>query len=317
MLRNGHEAPPASLPMQRAVAETRSIVNQEYEIVRNDGFRITVVVSATPIFDDEGRVTGCVSTYTDVTERKAAEIALQNLNETLEQRVAERTAELEQINRELVEFTNVVSHDLRAPLRAITALSEWINEEADAVLPATSKEHLAKMRQRVERMERLLNDLTAYTRAGRVHYRKEQVNTATLVQDIVTLLDTQNGFHASVVAPMPMLVTERVPLETVLRNLIGNAYKHHHSPQMGNVSISANDVGDAYEFVVRDDGPGIAPEHQQRIFGVFQTLRPRDEVEGSGMGLAIAKRLVEGRGGQIQVESHPGEGSTFRFTWPK
>jgi signal transduction histidine kinase len=184
-------------------------------------------------------------------------------------------------------------------------------------MPRRTHDHLLKMRQRIERMEKLLNDLVAYTRAGRVRYREEQVNGVMLVEDVVSLLDAPPGFTISVSEPMPMMVTERVPLETTLRNLVGNAIKHHHHPSRGHVMISARELGEWVEFTVSDNGPGIAPEYQERIFGVFQTLRPRDEVEGSGMGLAIAKRLVEGRGGHIGVHSRLGEGCTFTFTWPK
>ena len=317
MLQNGQDVPASELPLQRAVAERRSIVNQELELVRNDGFRVTVMVSTRPIFDERGEVVGCVGIYVDISERKAAEVALQHMNETLEQRVAERTAELEQINQELVEFTNVVSHDLRAPLRAVTTLSEWVSEEADAILPARVKDYLVKMRLRIDRMENLLNDLTAFTRAGRMHYPREKVDTGVLVKDIIQLLDAPTGFRATVVEPMPIFVTERIPLETVLRNLIGNVLKHHPHPNRGEVTVLTHDLGSWIEFRVRDNGAGIAPESRARIFGIFQTLRPRDEVEGSGMGLAIAKRLVEGRGGYIGVESRLGEGSTFSFTWPK
>lgn len=309
--------PPDELPMQRAIATGKSVVSEELEVVRGDGQRMTVVVSATPTFDDNGCVSGCVGIFTDISKRKAAEQALHQLNLTLEERVAERTAELEQINRELVEFTNVVSHDLRSPLRAITMLADWVSEESASLLPARSKEHLSKMRQRIQRMEKLLNDLVAYTRAGRVHYGKELVDTSVLVRDICQLFDAPPNFRTEVIEPMPCFVTERVPLETVLRNLIGNAFKHHPEPERGRVVISARDLGSQFEFSVVDNGAGIRSEYHERIFGVFQTLRPRDEVEGSGMGLAIAKRLVEGRGGRITVESSPDHGSTFKFTWPK
>lgn len=317
LMENGEEVVGDKLPMERAIEAKQSIINQEIEIVRADGVQMMMVASVRPLFDEAGEVTGCVSTYVDITERKAAELALRDVNETLERRVQERTAELEEINRELVQFTYVVSHDLRSPLRAITTLSEWIDEEAGDVLPHRTKDHLIKMRQRIGRMEKLLNDLVAYTRAGRVRYREEQVNGTLLVEDVVNLLDAPPGFTITVLEPMPVMVTEGVPLETTLRNLVGNAIKHHHQPSRGHVVISARDLGQWVEFTVRDNGPGIAPEYQERIFGVYQTLRPRDEVEGSGMGLAIAKRLVEGRGGHLAVHSRLGEGCIFSFTWPK
>jgi signal transduction histidine kinase len=116
---------------------------------------------------------------------------------------------------------------------------------------------------------------------------------------------------------LPTLVTERVPLETVLRNLLNNAIKHHNSPQAGRIEINAHEQENYVEFRVTDNGPGIDPQYHEQIFGLFQTIKSRDVVEGSGMGLAIVKRTIESRGGMIGVESRLGDGATFRFTWPK
>jgi signal transduction histidine kinase len=137
-----------------------------------------------------------------------------------------------------------------------------------------------------------------------------------LVHEIVEFLNLPPGFAVTFNSPLPTLVTERVPLESVLRNLIQNACKHHDHPESGEVTIFAQELGDAVLFQIADNGPGIAPEYHKRIFQLFQTLRPRDEVEGSGIGLAIVKKTVESRGGTIQIESLPGTGTTFRFTWP-
>ncbi|MEZ4732744.1 MAG: ATP-binding protein [Caldilineaceae bacterium] len=115
---------------------------------------------------------------------------------------------------------------------------------------------------------------------------------------------------------MPTLYVERVPLELVLRNLVSNAIKHHHRND-GHIQIAAQMHDHDVEFIVRDDGPGIDPQHHERIFGMFEKLRSHDEVEGSGMGLAVVRRTVESRGGQVSVESAVGAGATFRFTWPQ
>ena len=125
------------------------------------------------------------------------------------------------------------------------------------------------------------------------------------------------GFALDVQRPLPQLFTERVPLETVLRNLIGNAIKHHDDPEEGWVRISAEDKGDWVEFTVADNGPGIDPQHHERIFQVFQTLKPRDQVEGSGIGLAVVKKTVENQGGEVRLVPHSARGATFWFTWPK
>lgn len=249
-------------------------------------------------------------------EARQAEAQLRQLNETLELRVAERTAELRQSNEDLDRFAYVASHDLKSPLRAIDHLSNWIMQDAAEQLPAASQEHLVKLRGRVKRMERLLDDLLAYSRADRFKYAKQKVDTAVIVADVAQLVTPIEGFTVTAQAPMPVLLTERVPLELVLRNLIDNAIKHHNRAE-GQVWVTARDLGSIIEFSVRDDGPGIDKQFSERIFQMFQTLRPRDQVEGSGMGLAIVKKVVESRGGTLHVESTPGRGATFRFTWPK
>jgi signal transduction histidine kinase len=247
---------------------------------------------------------------------KENEAALRELNSTLEQRVERRTAELQRSNRELDQFAYVASHDLKAPLRAINHLANWIEEDAGHLLPATSHEHLEKLQGRVQRMETLLDDLLAYSRAGRQRHPAETVDTAELVRNVIEAVVPPTGFTVNILGTLPQMRVERAPLESVLRNLIGNAIKHHDAPA-GVIEISARELEDFVEFTVKDDGPGIAPEFHQRIFEMFQTLKPRDLVEGSGVGLAVVKRTVESRGGTVTVESHVGEGAIFRFTWPK
>lgn len=255
--------------------------------------------------------------FKDISENKAAAEQLQHLNATLEQRVHERTAQLERSNRELDQFAYVASHDLKAPLRSIEHLANWITDDAASVLPQTSYVHLTKLRERVQRMERLLDDLLAYSRVGRRDGPAQLVNTALLVKDTIALLAPPPGFRIEITGELPELITPRVPLEVVIRNLIGNALKHHHDPAQGEVYISARELGDFIEFGVDDNGPGIDPQYHERIFGVFQTLQPRDQVEGSGMGLALVKKTVEYRGGTVRIKSASGAGTTFYFTWPK
>lgn len=250
-------------------------------------------------------------------EARTAEAGLKQLNATLEQRVKERTAELERSNRELDQFAYIASHDLRAPLRAIHHLAGWIAEDSGDALGAESREHLAKLQARVKRMDRLLEDLLLFSRVGRERHAPEPVNLAELVRGAVDLLALPPGLRVVIEEPMPTFTAERVPLETIIRNLVENAGKHHHAPQQGRVRINALDRGDVVEVVVSDDGPGIAPQFHDRIFGVFQTLKPRDQVEGSGMGLAIVRKAVEVRGGSVRLTSEDGAGATFSFTWPK
>jgi PAS domain S-box-containing protein len=303
----------------------------EKRLIRADGSPVWVQVTGSLAFDpDSKEPLYFISVVEDISERKAltlenerlfyaaraAERTLRQLNETLEERVAERTAELQRSNRELDRFAYVASHDLKAPLRAIDNLSKWIETDAREVLPPASREHLAKLRGRVQRMERLLDDLLAFSRAGRIQHAPEHVHTTALVRSVFDLLSPPADFRLLLDDNMPELMTQRVPLETVLRNLMGNAIKHHHRPD-GSIHVSAKDLGDMFEFCVVDDGPGIAANFHERIFDLFQTLQPRDQVEGSGMGLAIVKKTVESMGGTICVDSDIGQGAAFRFTWPK
>lgn len=246
----------------------------------------------------------------------ASEARLQQLNATLEQRVAERTTALARSNHELGQFAYVASHDLRSPLRAIDNLATWITEDAAAVLPEPSKVHLDKLRGRIKRMEKLLDDLLAYSRIGRFAYAVEVVDTHTLINDIVNLMDAPSGFVITLDEQTTVLTTLRTPLETVLRNLIDNAIKHHDRA-VGEVHVTVQDLGNFVEFAVTDDGPGIAEQYHIRIFEIFTTLKPRDQVEGSGIGLAIVKKIVESQAGVISVASGSGRGASFRFTWPK
>lgn len=303
----------------------------EMRLLRPDGSSVWVQATGSLAVDlDSGRPLYFISVIEDISERKAltlenerlffaaraAERTLRQLNETLEDRVAERTAELQRSNRELDHFAYVASHDLKAPLRAIEHLSEWIETDVGNLLPAASQEHLAKLRGRVHRMERLLDDLLAFSRAGRVQHAPELVATDDLARSIFDLLAPPPEFRLILDNSLPTMTTQRVPLETVLRNLMGNAIKHHDRPD-GCIEVSAKDIGDWVEFSVGDDGPGIAPGFHERIFELFQTLKPRDQVEGSGMGLAIVKKTVESMGGTTSVDSAVGEGAVFRFTWPK
>ena len=266
--------------------------------------------------DGPGNLRGYVVIVHDVTERRRHEEELQELNASLEERVLARTAELQRSNDDLDRFAYVASHDLKAPLRAIANLAAWIDEDSEGLSPS-AQAHLAKLNGRVRRMEKLLDDLLTYARVGRVRHAPQLVDTQILVQEAVEDLNVPPGFVVEIAGPLPTLYTERVPLATVFRSLIENAYKHHDRPGCGWIRIAAEEGADAVVFAVSDNGPGIEPAYHERIFIMYQTLRPRDEVEGSGSGLPVVKKIVESRGGAVRIESAVGMGSTFFITWPK
>jgi signal transduction histidine kinase len=230
--------------------------------------------------------------------------------------VTQRARELERSNKALDEFAYVASHDLRSPLRGIDNLARWIAKKDGDNLSEQSRKDLDTLRERVARMNGLLEGLLQYSRIGRKQYEVEEINTAEMVRKIADLLHRPEQFKIEIAEEMPILKTQRVPLEQVLRNLIDNAIKHHNRAN-GRVTVSARDDGSLVEFAICDDGPGIPEDFHDRIFRIFETLKARDEVEGSGMGLALVKKTVETHGGTITLDSAVGKGATLRFTWRK
>ncbi|MEB0033046.1 CHASE3 domain-containing protein [Undibacterium sp. RTI2.1] len=225
--------------------------------------------------------------------------------------------ELERSNADLDSFAYVASHDLKAPLRGIRNLVEWIAQDIQSTATEDSLDNLRLLRTRVERLDSLLESLLTYSRVGRKIEDVENVDTGKLVKDINDYLALPEGFNIICSGRMPCLFTPKAPFELVIRNLINNAIKHHDLAE-GQVVISAMEQDECIEFRIEDNGPGIATEFHARIFKMFQTLKPRDQIEGSGMGLAIVKKAVEGFGGSIRVESNPpNRGSIFIFTWPR
>lgn len=229
-----------------------------------------------------------------------------------------RTTELQTSNEELESFAYAASHDLKAPLRGIANLATWIREDLGDEVPGDVASHVELLQGRVRRMENLLEDLLQYARAGRGDVTPEEVDLVSELREMFELVAPTEDFRLELRQPMPTMVTARTPLMQVFQNLVSNGIKHHDSKQ-GVVAISVEDMGDLYRVKVRDDGPGIASDFHTKIFEIFQTLRGRDEVEASGIGLAVVKRIVLSAGGEIHVESDPANrrGTTFVFTWRK
>ncbi len=228
-----------------------------------------------------------------------------------------RARELAKSNAELERFVDVASHDLEAPLQAIDRLAGWIEDHLGQRLAGEARDNMNLLRARVYRLEALLADLLQYSRVGRVEIETETVDSGRLVCDLFDMVNVERGFSLAVSSDMPRLETARTALEQVFSNLLANAIKHHDRPS-GQLTVGVRDIGRCYRFSVTDDGPGIPPQDHERVFQAFQTLRPRDQVEGSGMGLAIVKKLLEQQGGRVTLESDGiGRGATFRFDWPK
>lgn len=272
-------------------------------------------VTLEPLYDSNGQISGLTVAATDISERKQHEEYLCKLNATLEENVAQRTAELQQRKDELNQMASLASDEIKGQLRGISYLANWLVEDISAWLPAQSQEHLEKLRQRTIRLAGMVDDFMAYLRTERHPVDIETVNTQELVATILESLHPLPTFTATIQG-LPVLVTHRMPLEIVFRNLLDNAIRHHDRPD-GHITIVAADQGAFIQFSIADDGPGIPPALHHQIFQVFRTLRPRDQVESSGMGLPIVRKVVETYRGRVWVESILGRGATFRFTWPK
>jgi signal transduction histidine kinase len=264
-----------------------------------------------PLLGPTGSAFGVMAHAVDVTGQV---LARHQLEERAEQ-LSRLTRDLERSNRELDQFAYVASHDLKAPLRGIANLTQWIEEDLGDRVTGESREHMQLLKGRVNRMEALIDGILAYSRAGRVQEKPEPVDVGKLLADAIELL-APSATTAVVVGPgMPVLETERVPLQQVFMNLLGNALKFT-GQEGARIEVSVAREGDVDRFAVADNGPGIAPQYRERIWQIFQTLAPRDRVEGTGIGLSVVRKIVEARGGRTWLESEVGRGTTFYFTWP-
>ncbi len=233
----------------------------------------------------------------------------------LEQQRSALVAELLSANQELSDFAYVVSHDLKAPLRGISSLASWLVTDCGDKVGEEGREQLNLIASRVRRLSALIDAILAYSRAGRGRDDRLPVALAPLVQNIIDLLAPPAHVQVQVLNALPELTIEAAKAQQVFQNLLSNAIDFMDKPQ-GLVTVSCVRDADMWHFSVADNGPGIEERHFPRIFQLFQTLASRDELERTGVGLALVKKIVELEGGHVWVESSLGKGSTFHFTLP-
>ena len=224
--------------------------------------------------------------------------------------------ELESVNQELRDFAYIVSHDLKAPLRSIGSLSDWLIQDYNEVIDEEGKELLKLLKARIGRMHGLIEGVLQYSKVGRLKDDKELVDVNELLAETIDLLDPPKSCKLQVDKNLPTVSYDKVRLQQVFQNLLSNAIKFLDKP-LGKIFVLFSEDESYYYFAIKDNGPGIEETYFQRIFQIFQTLKAKDEYESTGIGLSIVKRIVELNGGSITVSSEIGEGSTFSFTIPK
>jgi PAS domain S-box-containing protein len=283
-----------------------NVVQLESSRLMKDGTTNYYAVTHQPHIQN-GKVLGIITLGIDITESRK-----------MQSYVEAKSEELQRSNRDLEQFAYVASHDLKSPLRAVEVIIEWLRDDLEDYKEGDVQENLDLLQQRAGRLSCLLDDLLAYSRAGRKVGDVRSIPLDEFVKDIAILIGPPEGMQIASGENMPTLNTHHAALETVLRNLISNAIKHHPDPANGHIEVNCEDMGEQVMISVTDDGPGIPEEYADKVFKMFQTLKPRDDTEGSGMGLAIVQRIIDWQGGDISFENIPdGKGITFKFTWNK
>jgi signal transduction histidine kinase len=237
--------------------------------------------------------------------------SLNHMSSTLNENIAL----LRRKNEELDQYAHIVSHDLKAPLRGIDNVVTWIEEDHNHELSPKMREYIGLIKGRVNRAENLIRGILSYSRVGRETPDREEVDLNQLMIEILETVPTKPGIKIHVDKGLPVIWTERIPLQQVLTNLISNA-NNYHDKVPGWINVKFTRRRDHYLFTVEDNGPGIAKVYHDKIFMIFQTLHERDTVESTGVGLAIVRKVLTDRKQEIEVESEPGKGSKFSFTWP-
>ncbi len=246
-------------------------------------------------------------------ERLKAEIVER---EQAQQKQAELLETVDNVNKELKDFASIVSHDLKAPLRGINTLATWIVDDSSDNLGEQSNEQMNLLLDRVERMYKLIDGVLQYSKAGHTEERPLRVDLDKFIPEAIDMLAAPENISITIENKMPVIDCEETHLMQLFQNLVSNAIKYMDKPQ-GWIKVDCIEQDGFWRFSVMDNGPGIEEKHFERIFTMFQALSVTEEFEGTGVGLTVAKKIVELHGGDIWVEAEVGKGSTFFFTLPK
>ncbi len=310
----------------------------ETEMLSNDKKLRRVCLSASPITEADGRIRSASLIISDITRKQKTERLLKKLVLKLEEKVKERTQQLaesntqlqqeiieqelsklklEKINTELKDFAHIVSHDLQAPLRGISHLSEWIIEDVENKLSAESEANLELLKSSVSTMSQMITGILDYSKAGKSDAPKEEINIQQLVNEIFKSITVPETIKTEIDPNLPVIFFQKIQLLQIFQNLISNAIKYMDKPE-GLIIIGCEDITKCWRFFIKDNGPGIEPQYHEQIFKMFGTApSSAGRKDSSGIGLAVVNKIVRENGGEVRVESEPGNGTVFYFTIPK
>ena len=296
---------------QKGLKKLRNAIKKQKEckvIIRNyrkDGTMFWNELSISPVHDPKGKVTHFVGFQNDITAQVEAEEALKSSQK-----------KLQVINDELKDFAHIVSHDLKAPLRAISSLSQWIVQDYSEKLDDDGKAQFDLLSGRVKKMENLIDGILQYSRASNENGEKEDVDLKLIVGEVVDMLSPPDHIRIEIQDNLPVMLLARTRIQQVFQNIISNAIKYNDKEE-GVVAVRYKKEGDNYVFSISDNGPGIEQRHFDKVFQIFQTLDVKESYDSTGIGLTIVKKTIELHGGKIWLESEIGKGTTFFFSLPR
>jgi len=296
-----------------AAESNNDILPNEYRVTCKDGTERLFIVSGIIINDN------LLLTFIDITDRKIAEEEIRKLNETLEQRVVERTSQLESANKELEAFSYSVSHDLRAPLRHINGFVELLNNRFLDDLPEKAQYYLSNVTNAATQMGMLIDDLLQFSRTGRQEMHKSNIDMNAVVNQVLEKMkpDTENRKIKWKLQDLPLVFGDYSLLKQVWFNLVDNALKYTTNKNSANISIGFKEYPDYFEFYIKDNGVGFDMKYAHKLFGVFQRLHSQTEFKGTGIGLANVQRIIHKHNGKVWAKAELGKGAEFFFTLPK
>lgn len=297
-----HEVEAAMVQIGQLFSGQEKTSQIERQFVSTNGKLKWGLESAAAIEDSNEKVVYVAIQILDIQKEKQLLTRLQNKN-----------ISLKKSNDDLEQFAYIASHDLKSPLNAIMQLSSWVQEDCVELLPEESKKHLQLMQSRSERMSKLLEDLLDYSRISRYKYPYESFSIKQLVNEQFSMLSNTQSF--TLACDDVHISAPKIPFEIIIRNLLSNAIKHNTN-EFGKITVMYQKQADSSSLTISDDGPGISADMHEKIFEMFQTLVTKDITEGSGMGLAIIRKIITHYGGEVVVISDKGLGAAFKITWP-